>query len=258
MKTIDTVLYTFDAINSIDYAEHFFKKLEDLFIVPNYVSQIEPINIPYTKEKAIELWSKEEKGCWDQKQNKFVGKAGGMLGKNRDYSILYNSMWWKCPDRKKINLISINISIAKYSEEKNAIYELFRYLIGITNVIYGYIAHSDTIKRQHGTGGIEHRIPGIFWCNYFSNIYINFFGREKFNVKNWYKTESVDNKGIIVFIDEHPYKRILENVIIEEKAKMFLGYDSFANPLEEEIRRQDIYKWANEDPTQYKNVPKLI
>jgi len=34
--------------------------------------------------------------------------------------------------------------------------------------------------------------------------------------------------------------------------------NSFANKHEEDIKKQDIVKWQNEDPIQYKNVLKLV
>ena len=135
---------------------------------------------------------------------------------------------------------------------------LFKETVNLTDAFYGYIAHSDTVERQHATGSIITRIPGMFWCNYFSRIYVDFFGNEKFDESQWYKIEMNNEKGIFLFLDDKPDGRLLADKTNEENSKEYLGYDSFANRQEEEIKKQDDIKWHNEDPVQYKKVPKLI
>ncbi len=61
-----------------------------------------------------------------------------------------------------------------------------------------------------------------------------------------------------MFLDENPDGRLLADKIIEESSKEYLGYDSSANRQEEEIKKQDIVQWQNENPVQYKKVPRLI
>lgn len=98
----------------------------------------------------------------------------------------------------------------------------------------------------------------MFWCNYFSEIYVNFFGEDKFLDKRWSKVEKDEKNGLFVYLDDIPDGNLLKDKFIEENAKQYLGYDSFANKKEEELKKQNLVKWMNEDPVQYKNVPKLM
>jgi len=258
MNTIDATIFTLKDISHICIAETFFNKLELLGIQPEVISLTEPIREIYSKEKAIEYWTKEDDGCWDEESGRFIGKAGGLLAKNKKNSITYAVFWSKCESMKKVNMITFSISSSKFKKVRQCILTLFKETINLVEAFYGYIAHSDTVDRQHATGTILTRIPGMFWCNYFSRIYVDFFGKEKFDESQWYKVEMNKENGVFLFLDENPDGRILIDKTIEEKAKKYLGYDSFANRQEEENRKQDIVKWLNEDPVQYKKVPRLI
>ena len=227
-------------------------------IQPEVISLTEPIRERYKKDKAIEYWTKEEEGCWDEESEKFIGKAGGLLAKNKKNSITYAVTWSKCERMKKVNMISFNILNTKYKKLQEVMLNLFKETVNVTDAFYGYIAHSETIERQHATGTIITRIPGMFWCNYFGRIYIDFFGKGKFSESQWYKIETNNENGIFLFLDEKPDGSLLDDKTIEENSKKYLGYDSFANKQEEDIKKLDIVKWQNEDPVQYKKVPKLI
>lgn len=257
MSFIRAEICTTENLNNSEIAKQFFEIIEFLKLTPEAISFYEPIRTKYSKEKAIEYWTKEEAGCWDMKEEKYLGKAGGLLARNKNLSLTYFISWWYRHDMKFVNYISFYISASKYKRVEKEFLELFKETINISKAVYAYIAHSDTIERQSTTGGIEHRIPGMFWCNYFSNIYVDFFGKEKFESDFWHKKDKFP-KGTIIYIDDAPNKRLLDDLSIEENAKVYLGYDSFSNKKEEEIRKKDIIKWENEDPIQYKNVPKLI
>lgn len=258
MSTIDATIFTLKDISCNYIAETFFNKLELLGIQPEVISLTEPIRESYTKEKAIEYWIKEEDGCWDEESERFIGKAGGLLAKNKKYSIIYAVSWSKCEGMKKVNMITFSISSTKYKKVMQCILALFKETVNLIEAFYGYIAHSDTVDRQHATGTILTRIPGMFWCNYFNRNYVDFFGKEKFDETQWYKVEKNNENGVFLFLDEKPDGIILIDKTIEERSKKYLGYDSFANRQEEEIKKLDIVKWQNEDPVQYKKVPRLI
>lgn len=258
MRTIDAEIFTLKDISQTCIAEKFFNILELLEIQPEVISLTEPIRESYTKVKAIEYWTKEEDGCWDIDSESFIGKAGGMLAKNKKKSITYYVSWSKCEGENKLNMITFSISISKYKIIQESIMILFKEAVNLVDAFYGYIAHSDTIERQHATGSIITRIPGMFWCNYFGSVYINYFGEEKFSESDWYNIDLNNENGIFLFLDEKPDGRLLTDKTFEEDSKKYLGYDSFANRQEEEIKMQDLVKWQNEDPVQYKKVPKLI
>lgn len=258
INTIDAVIYTLKDISQFCFAENFFTNLELLSVQPDVISLTEQKREPYIKEKAIEYWTKEEGGCWDEEREKFIGKAGGIFAKNKKDSITYAVYWSKCEDMKKVNTITFSILSSKYKKLHDVILKLFIETVYATEAFYGYVAHSDTIKRQHATGSVITRIPGMFWCNYFGKIYIDFFGKDKFSESHWYKIESNNDNGMFLFLDEKPDGNLLEDNTIEENSKKYLGYDSFANKQEEDIEKLDIVRWLNKDPVQYKKVPKLF
>jgi len=257
MNFIRAEICTTENLNDLEIARLFFDKIELLKLTPDAISFHEPITTKYSKEKAIEYWTKEEDGCWDFKEERHLGKAGGLLAKNRMLSLTFYISWWYRQDKKFVNYISFYISASKYKKVEKEFMELFKETISISKAAYAYIAHSDSIERQRTTGGIEHRIPGMFWCNYFSNVYLDFFGKDKFDSDFWFAKEEFPN-GTIVYLDDKPDKRLLVDLSIEENAKVCLGYDSFANKQEEEIEKRNIVKWLNNDPVQYKRVPKLF
>ena len=258
MELIKFHIMTTKDINDAETGRAFFTKLEELGIQPTGIGEYEPPNTPYTFSDAMELWTKEEPGCYDELQEKMIGQAGYMLSKNKPFNIYYTSSWWRWPNKKCINHISFWISVSKYPKASDALEELYTYMIEKVDAMYGYISHSIPEERQHTVGCLEDRIPGIFWCNYFGNAFLDFFGREKFTAKDWYKTVILPGKGIYVYLDEHPIKRILNEIELEERAKQFLGSDSFGNKQEEnEAQRQNEIEWQN-NPTQHKEVPKIL
>lgn len=101
MNKIEATIYTLEDISQVSIAERFFEKLELLGIQPDVISLTEPIKDNYTKDKAIQYWIKEEDGCWNEKSEKFIGKAGGILARNRQHLITYMINWKKCKDIKK-------------------------------------------------------------------------------------------------------------------------------------------------------------
>lgn len=262
MKTIDLVIFTLKDFSDENTARKFFEKLESLMIEPNFISLCEPINEEYRIEDAVAFWIKEDDGCWDMEKNKMVGKAGSMMARNRKLSITYMMAWWRCASGKSVNIginnISLYISVTKYKLVKREIDELFRYLVDLTDAVYGYVSHSDAKERQHVTGTIKTRIPGMFWCNYFSNLYVDFFGREKFENSSLFQIEPVNSKGLIIKIGDDPCGKILLHSDEEEIAKMYLGINSFGNREEDEInRRRDQLRWEHHEFDQIKSVPKL-
>lgn len=262
MKIIDLDVYTLKDISDEKTARSFFEKLESLMIEPEYISRCEPISGKYRIDDAVSLWTKEYDGCWDMEKNMMVGKAGSMMARNRRLSITYMMGWWRCASKKsvkrQINHISLYISVTKYKFVKKQMDELFRYLIDLTDAVYGYVSHSDAKERQHVTGTIKTRIPGMFWCNYFSNLYVDFFGREKIEQSSLFQIEQVNNKGLIIKMGDDPCGKILLNSNEEEMAKKYLGINSFGNREEDAInRRRDQRRWEHHEFDQKKIVPKL-
>jgi hypothetical protein len=68
MNFIRAEICTTENLNDLEIARLFFDKIELLKLTPDAISFHEPITTKYSKEKAIEYWTKEEDGCWDFKE----------------------------------------------------------------------------------------------------------------------------------------------------------------------------------------------
>jgi hypothetical protein len=95
--------------------------------------------------------------------------------------------------------------------------------------LFGYISIVEAEKRQVVPGNIETRMPGIFWCNYFSKTYVEFFGKEKFINGPWLKSEFFPNGRILTFLTDMPNEELLVDKGYEKIAKAFLGEESFGD-----------------------------
>lgn len=156
--------------------------------------------------------------------------------------------WWRHPSKKSINNICFYTSHKSFAKKKDVFIELFLQSIVLFDAFYGYISHEVPQERQHVTGTIETRMPGVFWCNFFGNKYVDFFGRERLLSFPWYKIDVVDNLGLICFLTESPHKELLVADEIERKAQIHMGIESFGD-LEEYV--------SNPTKIQYKNIPIL-
>jgi len=227
MNNITYKIYTTKDISSREISSKFFTKAEELGLSPEYISYSEPINKPYGKAEAISLWTQEREGCYDFDLKKMVGKVGGMLARNRSKSITYMYDWCKWPNKKSVNYLSFYLSTKSYNDNADKLMTLFRYVIELFDAFHANITLSDVFTRQHETGNVEQRLTGVFWCNYFSNIYVNHFGRKKLLNYPWFNTEETLN-GIFTYLDENPISNIATDSTLEEKAKRYLGCKSFA------------------------------
>jgi len=180
--------------------------------------------------------------------NKAKGCYGSVIGKINKSSFLFSVDWWDYRIKKRLSTIQFYISIKLYKKFKKEIDLLFRELILLVDGIYGYITDKGAQARQHVVGTLETRLPGVFWCNYFGKLYVDFFTEEKVLSYNWLSTEKLSNVGIITYLSDEPYGDILLNENLENSAKEHLGSDSFGDVKEE---KDDIFY------TQIKNVPKI-
>jgi hypothetical protein len=156
---------------------------------------------------------------------------------------------WHIGERARSNTIEIWFTNKSFVQSRNIIENLLKELIVSFNSFYGYISDFKIEESQHVTGTIETRMPGIFWCNFFGKVYVDFFGKDKMLSAPWYKTEELDQNGIITYLTEEPDNReLIESPELENKFKILLGKDSFGN----------LDEWKNSNyQTQYKSVPKL-
>jgi ribosomal protein S17E len=247
MSNMTAIIYTINPIGERNMARKFLKILEKNQLSPQKIGLFEPLKLDYTFEKAVEMWTQEDDGCYVEGIGN-TGKAGGLMGKSKNPLIRFNMNWWRSPIKVYVNYIDLYFPIKTFRKNKENIENTFRETIILVNGIYGYITHKIPEERQHVTGTIETRMPGVFWCNYFGEKYIEFFGEEKIVSFPWFNIEYLENEGIISYLANEPDKDLIKSDDLEMQAKVHLGINSFGDI--------DAYK-ANPEEIQIKNVPKF-
>lgn len=221
-------------------ASYFLKLLETYDMAPDKIGLYEPLKQAYSYEQAMEMWTKTEVGN---------GRIfGSMMGKKKNPTYSFIMEWNKGEKYTKPNWLTIFTSVKGFKDKQDVYMNIFKDVLEKFNGIYGFITHVIPEQRQHVPGSIETRLPGVFWCNYYSEIYINFFGREKVLKAPWESVEELSNGSIITFLTKEPDKDLIEDVKHEMNLKRYLGIDSFGD-----------YEAYSKEPTlqQIKNVPKL-
>jgi|GEM_PF-1829712 len=226
---IEMVVITTEDLGSKPIAHEFLNRLETLELRPDRIGQVEPLRQKYSFERAVNMWSEESDGCWEEGKGA-VGKAGGMMGKSKLMEFMV--MWWKCPGKIKMNYLFLTFPIHAYEKIKDRVLLLFKDTVLLTGALYGYISHSIPLSRQESPGTLNHRMPGVFWCNYFGTLYVDFFGKEKILSFPWENVEFLPSGGLVTFLAKEPHKELVQSDEREKKAKEHLGSDSFGDPSE--------------------------
>ncbi|MFC9775324.1 hypothetical protein [Paenibacillus chitinolyticus] len=103
---------------------------------------------------------------------------------------------------------------------------MFKKFIVLFTAVYGEITHSDALKRQQVTGTPDLRLPGVFWCNYYSNEYLALMNcREQMESFDWWKKEDME-EGTMTFLSEDP-KDLVEPNYLEDNARQNFGEEVF-------------------------------
>jgi hypothetical protein len=247
MSSIILEIFTTNNIGAQEYAKRFFAILDKYNILPDKIGLFEPLKTDYRLDKAIEMWILKEGD-----QPEFRG--GGLIGKKKEPNIRFD-VDWSIGARATINHITIWFTRKSFKFLRNEIENLFKDSIFALDAFYGYVADFYHFVSQHVTGTLETRMNGIFWCNYFGEIYVDFFGKEKILTAPWYKTELLAERKILAYLTPEPdIKEYLKQVegsdVLVDRIKEHLGEDSFG----------DVKAWKaadkTKDDTQYKNVPR--
>jgi len=121
----------------------------------------------------------------------------------------------------------------------------------IFNPLYGYIAqdydrnnqnriytyfppghpNAGSVASMKGFGGdIRKGIPGVYWANFFSKIYIDTIGRDKFLTAPCYRREELSGGGFLLLTSESPLDWQKPEVQELRKAmREHLGYEYFCD-----------------------------
>ncbi|MDA8236194.1 MAG: hypothetical protein M0Z31_15630 [Clostridia bacterium] len=241
MSYIIGAIYATKYIGTRKMAQRFFEILKEANMEPDKIGLYEPVKKLYTIEKAIDMWVfGDEPG---------PEAAGGMLGVRKQPPNYTFDIGWARGPLAVPNDVTFFFSPKVFAKHRNIIEHIFKETYHLFDGFYGYITHNRPESRQHVTGSIKTRIPGLFWCNYFSPLYVDFFGREKILSGPWVKTEELDSGTIVTYLAGEPDKEILESDFFEKRAKEHLGIESFGDPEEGE---------KNPDEIQIRKVPAIV
>ncbi|PEJ18631.1 hypothetical protein CN675_14970 [Bacillus toyonensis] len=214
-------IYTKEDISSYEYAEFFFEATEKMGLKFTKIAQYEPINKVFTTEQALKMWGHEEPGCYDEDLDTMVGTAGGMLGRGSGF--WFSVAWWKDPRGKSINSLTISVTKKVFTKYKEEILRFFEEVLARFNAIYGYASDEKIADRQHITGTIKSRIPGIFEYNYFGKLFVDFIGEDKLQSLSWSNYFPL-NDGILTVLDN---KKAEELLLLEKQMKEQIGLNLF-------------------------------
>ncbi|EJR56919.1 hypothetical protein IIM_00327 [Bacillus cereus VD107] len=214
-------IYTKEDISLYEYASFFFETIGKIGLEFTKIAHYEPINKVFETEKAIEMWMHEEPGCYDDELDAMVGTAGGMLGRGSGF--WYSVAWWKDPRGKSINYLTISFAKKSFTKYKQEILTVFEELLVRFNAIYGCISDEKIIDRQHITGTIKNRIPGIFAYNYFGKLFVEVIGEGKLQSLSWSNSVPL-NEGLLTVLND---KKEEEFLLLEKQMKEQIGLNLF-------------------------------
>jgi hypothetical protein len=217
-------IYSIKHIGSKKYARIFFDLMNEGGLIIEKIGLFEPVKRPFTIEGAIDMWTKEEPGIYDIATNKMIGKSGGMLGKSK--ALWFDTHWWLNPTELSLNYLTIYLNKKLFNQKKNDILPLFEGLVDCFESIYGYVTEQEAEDRQHTTGTLKERIPGIFWHNYFSPVFVDYLnnGNSFFDFP-WKNIKEFNNGGIITQLTENPFD---PNIVdLEKNAHELFGISKF-------------------------------
>ncbi|MEI4804095.1 hypothetical protein WAZ07_23375 [Bacillus sp. FJAT-51639] len=112
-------IYTNENISSDIYAKIFFDTIQEIGLGFTKISPHEPINKEFTIEKAIEMWTLTEPGCYDDELDALIGTAGGLHGKGKGFSCMVN--WWESPKEKSISYLLVSFQTKIFTRYKDEI-----------------------------------------------------------------------------------------------------------------------------------------
>ena len=246
MSAFSMTIYTLDQIHSNEIGEQFLAILDKNHFTPKKIGTYQPLKQEFSSSKFLSLWTEESEGCYEEGSG-MVGKAGGLMATRKTPYFHFQMNWWLHPDKSNLNCISFQFTAKTMHENTEEVLNVFRETTVLLNSIYGYITHNVPLDRQHVTGTLRTRLPGIFWCNYFGELYVDFFGKEIITSYPWHRIEPLAS-GILTFLTPEPSLEIVKSDELESHVKKHLGIVAFGDLAE--------YR-ANPDILQERKAPDL-
>ncbi|WP_349408781.1 hypothetical protein [Pseudalkalibacillus sp. SCS-8] len=203
-------------------AHSFFDLLETNGLNIGKIGLFEPVKEAFTREAAVEMWTKEEPGIFDVSTNTMVGKAGGMIGKGKGF--WFSSNWWQHPKEDTLNHVTLYMNKTFFNQKKAMVPPFFENLVNEFNAIYGYVAEEESIDRQHTTGNLLDRLPGVFWLNFYSPVFVDYLTKEQLHHFSWHNIYE-QNEGIVTQLSKSPFDPMMAE--LEKQAQEAFGTSKF-------------------------------
>lgn len=160
------------------------------------------------------------------------------------YLVLYRHMMRPKnaePDRLNMGL-DIDFFAQKSNTKKFLQFSQSIYTWG--DMVYGFVANRKDYKAQTwltqqviignrllgavGDDEVMNALPGIFWANFFSSGYVDWFGREKFDQLPCYRMEELPDGGRLILTSPSPLEYDTTGEA-QEAIKSYLGRTAFGD-----------------------------
>lgn len=225
-------IITLNPIQDREIAIQFNRLLTENGLTPDKIGNVEPLTQNYSQQDFLKMWMEEDESFENVEIDHMIGAAGGMLGKVNNPHFLFIVDWMKSPQPINLNYVTFFFPTETFKKYKDVIMKVFKEIIQLVEGIYGYISHEFPVERQHIPGTLETRLPGVFWCNYYSKQYVTYFGEEKINTFPWHETEAIANDGMITYLTNEPDQELLHSEDLEFLAKQHLGTAALKDVLQ--------------------------
>lgn len=94
------------------------------------------------------------------------------------------------------------------------------------SVAYAFVDRTNEVQRQHHRGTINDRLPGVFWANLLSDLYVNAIGRQRLLRAPWATVQEHDN-GLELRLFDDPAQRTYAFAERIDATKAAIGSDRF-------------------------------
>lgn len=236
--TLIAKIITLNPLQDQKIALEFSRMLSKAGLAPEMIGTVEPLTQKYTEQDFMKMWMEADESYEDIEIDQMIGTAGGMLGKITSPSFLFIVDWMKCKQKLNLNYVTFFFPEETFLTHRDIIINAFKETIVLIDGIYGYISHEVPAERQHLPGTLETRLPGVFWCNYYSKSYMDYFGYEKMMAFPWEKLEEWHDDGMLAYLAAEPSGELLHSEQLEDLAKQHLGYAALTDIM---TKQSDAY-----------------
>lgn len=238
MKMVASI-FTYEKLANPKIAEGMLTIMKQNGFIPEKIGLFEPLKQKFTDEDFINLWMIEEPGCYEEGRG-MVGLAGGFIAKCKKPNLSIYTNWWDCPNVKSVNRLMFYFSKETFRKHQQELESLFKQTVDLTNSFYGYISESGANERQGPGNELNDKLPGIYWCNYFSQQVVEELGKEKVESFDWWKSDIANKGGSYLYLHDSPFNDPLNTENLETNAKIHLGIDKFEETYELEGTLDDL------------------